>query len=64
MARGLAGLVFAATSSLAAASPTLEPTRFTLDNGMTFLVVERPGRPLVAAVWAVRGGSRRRGSSS
>ena len=24
---------------------------------MTFLVVERPGRPLVAAVWAVRGGS-------
>ncbi len=35
----------------------LEPARFTLDNGMTFLVVERPGRPLVAAVWAVRGGS-------
>ncbi len=41
----------------AATSPPLEPTRFTLDNGMTFLVVERPGRPLVAAVWAARGGS-------
>ena len=57
IARGLAGLVFAATSSLAATSPSLEPTRFALDNGMTFLVVERPGRPLVTAVWAVRGGS-------
>ena len=57
IARGLAGLVLAATSSLAAASPTLEPARFTLDNGMTFLVVERPGRPLVSAVWAVRAGS-------
>ena len=40
-----------------AAPPGLEPARFTIDNGMTFLVVERPGRPLVAAVWAVRSGS-------
>lgn len=54
---GLAGFLFAATSFIAAASPSLEPTRFTLDNGMTFLVVERPGRPLVTGVWAVRGGS-------
>ncbi len=48
-------LLVAATA--AAAAPPLEPARFTLDNGMTFLVVERPGRPLVAAVWVVRGGS-------
>ena len=40
-----------------AATLPLEPARFTLENGMTFLVVERPGRPLVAAVWTVRGGS-------
>ena len=53
----LAVLLLAATASPAATSPPLEPTRFTLDNGMTFLVVERPGRPLVAAVWAARGGS-------
>ncbi len=54
----LAAILLAAVSSPAAsASPFLEPTRFTLDNGMTFLIVERPGRPLVAAVWAVRGGS-------
>ena len=51
----LVGLLFASTAT--AASPPLEPARFTLDNGMTFLVVERPGRPLVAAVWAVRDGS-------
>ncbi|MXX61435.1 MAG: insulinase family protein [Holophagales bacterium] len=37
--------------------PKLEPAHFQLDNGMTFLVVERPGRRLLAAVWAVRGGS-------
>ncbi len=53
----VAVFLFAATSSLAAAAPSLEPTRFVLDNGMTFLVVERPGRPLVAAVWTVRDGS-------
>ncbi len=47
----------AAPATLWPAAPALEPVRFTLDNGMTFLVVERPGRPLVAAVWAVRGGS-------
>lgn len=50
-------LLAALSSPVAAASPTLEPTRLMLDNGMTFLVVERPGRPLVAAVWAARGGS-------
>ncbi len=51
--------------ALAAAGPAvvatlpaeLEPAQFELDNGMTFLVVERPGRPLVSALWAVRGGS-------
>ena len=48
-------LLVAATA--AAAAPPLEPAHFTLDNGMTFLVVERPGRPLVAAVWTVRIGS-------
>ena len=53
----LFALLAAVPSAAAAASPSLEPARFTLDNGMTFLVVERPGRPLVAAVWAVRGGS-------
>ena len=55
----------AAALLLAAAAPgtsqtlpgQLEPAYFELDNGMTFLVVERPGKPLVAAVWAVRGGS-------
>ncbi len=35
----------------------LQPVEFELDNGMTFLVVERPGRPVVSAVWAVRAGS-------
>ena len=54
---GAAALLLVAASTAAAASPPLEPAHFTLDNGMTFLVVERPGRPLVAAVWAVRGGS-------
>ncbi len=53
----LAALVFAAHSSILAASPSLEPTRVALDNGMTFLVVEQPDKPLVAAAWAVRGGS-------
>ena len=55
-----AALLFVLASPIAAseaATARLEPTRLTLDNGMTFLVVERPGRPLVAAVWAVRGGS-------
>ena len=47
----------APASTATATSPPLEPAHFTLDNGMTFLVVERPGRPLVAAVWAVRAGS-------
>ncbi len=57
--RCLLTLLLAAIAATAAAatSPPLEPAHFTLDNGMTFLVVERPGRPLVAAVWAVRGGS-------
>ncbi len=54
----LLALLLAATASTATAtSPPLDPAHFTLDNGMTFLVVERPGRPLVAAVWAVRAGS-------
>ncbi len=53
---GAAALLLVAATA-AAAAPPLEPARFTLDNGMTFLVVERPGRPLVAAVWTVRGGS-------
>ncbi|MCY3972329.1 MAG: pitrilysin family protein [Acidobacteria bacterium] len=44
-------------SAVGASTPLLEPSHFALDNGMTFLVVERPGRPLVAAVWAVRSGS-------
>ena len=51
-------VVALAAPAAAAVSPTrLEPVRFELDNGMTFLVVERPGRPLVAAVWTVRDGS-------
>ena len=58
VSRCLLTLLLAATASTATAnSPPLEPARFTLDNGMTFLVVERPGRPLVAAVWAVGVGS-------
>ncbi len=58
-ASALAVLLFAAaTSATAATLPAeLEPAQFKLDNGMTFLVVERPGRPLVSAVWTVRGGS-------
>jgi predicted Zn-dependent peptidase len=50
-------LLLATVAAATAAAAPLEPAHFTLDNGMTFLVVERPGRPLVAAVWAVRGGS-------
>ena len=53
----LALLLATVVSTASATSPPLEPAHFTLDNGMTFLVVERPGRPLVAAVWAVRAGS-------
>lgn len=60
-ARWLAGLSALALAASAAAGqappPKLEPAHFQLDNGMTFLVVERPGRRLLAAVWAVRGGS-------
>ena len=59
VAAGLAALLLSAMAPVApAALPAeLRPTDFRLDNGMTFLIVERPGRPLVAAVWAVRGGS-------
>ena len=55
----LAVLVLAAAAPAASATlpAELQPAHFELDNGMTFLVVERPGRPLVSAVWAVRGGS-------
>ncbi len=53
---GALALLLVAATAAAAARP-LEPAHFTLDNGMTFLVVERPGRPLVAAVWTVRAGS-------
>ena len=53
----LALLLATVAATATAASPSFEPAHFTLDNGMTFLVVERPGRPLVAAVWAVRVGS-------
>ena len=60
-ARWLAALGTVAIAGTAATAqappPKLEPAHFTLDNGMTFLVVERPGRRLLAAVWAVRGGS-------
>ncbi len=58
-ARALAFLLLAAAAPAAPATlpAELEPAHFELDNGMTFLVVERPGRPLVSAVWAVRGGS-------
>lgn len=58
--RVLAFLLLSAAASPAAPATLpaeLEPAQFVLDNGMTFLVVERPGRPLVAAHWAVRGGS-------
>jgi predicted Zn-dependent peptidase len=41
---------------VAAPGAALEVDSFTLDNGMTFLVVEREG-PLVAAGWSVRWGS-------
>ena len=34
-----------------------EPTEFVLDNGMRFLVLDRPGAPLTSAVWVVRIGS-------
>ena len=50
-------LGLAAPAAPAALPAELQPAHFELDNGMTFLVVERPGRPLVSAVWAVRGGS-------
>ncbi len=55
----LAVLVLAAAAPAAPATlpAELQPAHFELDNGMTFLVVERPGRPLVSAVWAARGGS-------
>ena len=55
----LAALVLAAAAPAAPATlpAELQPAHFELDNGMTFLVVERPGRPLVSAVLAVRGGS-------
>ena len=58
-ARALAFLLLAAAAPAAPATlpAELQPAHFELDNGMTFLVVERPGRPLVSAVWAVRGGS-------
>ncbi|MCY3969806.1 MAG: pitrilysin family protein [Acidobacteria bacterium] len=58
-AAALAVLLLSGTATAGSATP--EPgvgaAQFELDNGMTFLVVERPGRPLVAAVTAVRGGS-------
>lgn len=59
IAAGLAALLLSATAPAApAALPAeLQPVDFRLDNGMTFLVVERPGRPLVSALWTVRGGS-------
>jgi predicted Zn-dependent peptidase len=59
VAAGLAALLLSATAHAApAALPAeLRPTGFRLDNGMSFLVVERPGRPLVSALWTVRGGS-------
>ena len=50
-------LVAAAPAAPAALPAELQPAELKLDNGMTFLVVERPGRPLVSAQWAVRGGS-------
>ena len=33
------------------------PTEFVLDNGIRFLVLDRPGAPLTSAVWVVRIGS-------
>ena len=58
-ARALAFLLLAAAAPATPATlpAELEPAHFELENGMTFLVVERPGRPLVSALWAVRGGS-------
>ncbi|MCY3965204.1 MAG: pitrilysin family protein [Acidobacteria bacterium] len=54
----LGALAFATPAAIGQAPPPkLEPAHFQLDNGMTFLVVERPGRRLLAAVWAVRSGS-------
>lgn len=50
-------LTGAATAESATSKADVEAAHFELENGMTFLVVERPGRPLVAAVVAVRGGS-------
>ena len=57
--RALAFLLLAAAAPAAPATlpAELQPAHFELENGMTFLVVERPGRPLVSALWAVRGGS-------
>ena len=48
----LSGLGFAAAGPAA-----LSVEELRLENGMTFLLVDRPGREMTAAAWAVRAGS-------
>ncbi|HKH46782.1 MAG TPA: pitrilysin family protein [Thermoanaerobaculia bacterium] len=66
MRRGLRAALYliyiacAAAPALAApsaAAPRLPVESFELENGMRFLLVRRPGAPLVAAGWVVRTGS-------
>ncbi|RPH53115.1 insulinase family protein, partial [bacterium] len=51
----LLGLPILATPS--SAPPKLPVEEFELPNGMRFLLVRRPGAPMVVAGWAVRTGS-------
>jgi predicted Zn-dependent peptidase len=46
-----------AVAAAPAAAPRLPVEAFELENGMRFLLVRRPGVPLVAAGWVVRTGS-------
>ena len=53
----IAPLVAALCLAAPAASDRLDVESFRLDNGMTFLLVERPQSPTVAAGWVVSSGS-------
>ena len=60
MIRILPVLLFLLSLSSAVAadpSPKLAVEAFEIENGMRFLLVQRPGAPMVATAWAVRAGS-------